>query len=70
LLLHRHRDKRKVDSKGERAFGEQEQKREEQSFSMENKKDELTAELDRLGVKYDPKDNKEKLLELIEGAAE
>jgi hypothetical protein len=43
---------------------------EQPSFSMENKKDELTAELDRLGVEYDPKDNKETLLGLIEGAAE
>jgi predicted aminopeptidase len=46
--------------------GETVKESKESSFSMENKKDELTAELDRLNVKYDSKANKEELLALIE----
>lgn len=43
---------------------------EEVGFSKKNSVAELHEELDRLGVEYGQKDNKETLLELIKGAAE
>jgi hypothetical protein len=45
--------------------GETVKESKESSFSMENKRDELVAEVERLGKEYDSKATKEELLKLI-----